>query len=345
MRYSSYSVQDFLKDEDFKRWVKSPDTESDFFWHSFIAANPDKRNDINKARAIIQQIIFDLPQGEQLYSESEKDEIWNNILDPRQMALDTKPRHFKMTSSFLYRVAAIIIIPLLITMIFLGGDDPQSVSNEGNKMIVKNVPKGQKLTIQLPDGSSVTINSNSSLSYAGDFETNRLVELSGEAFFQVKKDPKYPFRVKSGLIQTTALGTTFNINTDGDSFKVLLVEGKVQVMTLADSTNTHILLPKREITYTLEEGFSPVVSNQHLIGIEWTKGIILFNDTPLTEVLETLENWYGVDFIVDGKISDLSYSGRFEDEYLSNVLHAMSFSLKMKYELKNKTVYLKMDRQ
>src|SRR5690606_18082388 len=121
----------------------------------------------------------------------------------------TFPRENKGT--YWIKAAAVLIVGVVLAWLLVDPIEGEQVEKEP-AVISLEAPLGIKLTKVLPDGSKVTLNSNSSISYTEGFtESTREIKLKGEAFFQVTKDPARPFIVHTGNIATTALGTSFNI--------------------------------------------------------------------------------------------------------------------------------------
>ncbi len=208
--------------------------------------------------------------------------------------------------------------------------------------LVKTTPKGRKSKIILPDGSVVHLNSESQISYPENFKENRTLTLSGEAFFEVVKDPFHPFEVISGAISTTALGTSFNIKAYPESkdIQVSLVTGKVQVKE-SDSQKEVVMSPGHAVKYNVL-GAGMLVEPVKISNVlHWKEGILSFDKTPFSEVITSLERWYGVQVIVVGteNIPQDKCSGTFEPhEYLSNVLNALGYSMNFTYTITGKNV-------
>ncbi|HMO38139.1 MAG TPA: FecR domain-containing protein [Saprospiraceae bacterium] len=160
----------------------------------------------------------------------------------------------------------------------------------------------------LPDGSVVWLNKGSQLSYLSDFEKDtRIVTLTGEAFFEVKKDTKRPFVVKTGTIQTRVLGTAFNVKAYGqdDLVEVALVSGQVQVEALrAMDTieNLVTLAPGEQFKYDLQQHNYELQVFENDRPYAWRNGIIYFDGADVREVAQTLERWYDVRFTLHNDI-------------------------------------------
>ena len=210
--------------------------------------------------------------------------------------------------------------------------------------IEKSTPKGAKSTITLKDGSTVVLNSESTISYSSNFgDSIREITLVGEAFFEVTKNPNKPFIVKSSNVTTTALGTSFNISSYPEcrNVTVSLATGKVKVNQFhADSQATsYFLIPGEQIKYQKSTQSFLKSRNKDDEAFLWKDGILSFNQAALPQITQKLERWYGVKIEVAILPKSLvDYDGIFNNQSMSNVLKAMSFSLNFDYTIEEKNV-------
>ncbi|SDZ31433.1 MULTISPECIES: FecR family protein [Rhodonellum] len=212
----------------------------------------------------------------------------------------------------------------------------------GIKSVERVNPAGQKTKILLPDGSTVYLNSGSKISYSEDFLTNRRIELEGEAFFKVVKDESHPFSVLASGITTTALGTSFNVNTFSKAAEVTvtLLTGKVK-LNRKDRDNFLILNPGEESVSSLDQTIFTKTEVDVRSRILWVDGVLQFDQTALTEMVDELERWYGVAITVKGKPEHFLASGTFQDnETLRNVLDVLGSSIGFTFEINDKEVIL-----
>ncbi|MGX7835480.1 FecR family protein, partial [Campylobacter fetus subsp. venerealis] len=212
--------------------------------------------------------------------------------------------------------------------------------------ITKTAKSGEKKKIQLPDGSTVTMNSESELIFKSDFgQQHRELILTGEAYFEVSPDSLLPFSVQSRNLQTIALGTSFTISSyPGSKQEVKLFTGKVSVERQneeGDLIHTMFLTPGEEALLNNDE-FKKVLFDPSK-ALLWTKGILYFDNTPLQEVLEILERWYGVDITVSGKGTAINkVSGEFRKDNLENVLRSIGYSSAFEFHIQDKKVIIEM---
>ncbi|MCG8308740.1 MAG: FecR domain-containing protein [Cytophagales bacterium] len=209
----------------------------------------------------------------------------------------------------------------------------------------RTTPQGQKMRITLPDESIVWLNAESSIHFPERFEgSSRIVELQGEAFFQVKKDSLKPFIVKTDHMDVNVLGTSFNVNCfkDEDEYKVALKSGKVLVALKNDAEERILLHPGEGIAMHKKTGNFTKNEIDPIKEFGWKDGILYFKDANFEEIISKLSRWYGVRFEVRNYTDkEWAYSGKFKNEYLSTILRSMSFSKEFDYTLDQNRVIIK----
>ena len=214
------------------------------------------------------------------------------------------------------------------------------------EMITKNNDAGRKSQIYLPDGTIVWLNSQSSIQYKPDFSgSTRLVELSGEAYFEVAKDPSKKFIVKTSAMSVTAIGTQFNVNaySSVDRHQVALAEGKVMVQKtdkLNEDDQKVYLDPGQSLSVFKSNGQMIQSSFDPKKILSWKDGIIYFEDAVFEEVVEVLQRWYGKTIIVHNieKAGQWQFSSEFNNETLDNVMQNISYSKNFGYTIEGETV-------
>ena len=210
--------------------------------------------------------------------------------------------------------------------------DPQNV--------VFIAPFGQPSTITLPDSSKVELQPGSKISYPVKFDKNtRNVTLfSGEAFFIIQHNTEQAFILNSANSEIKVLGTRFNVRNlkSASVLEVTLTQGKISFQSKKGALS--ILKPGESLIFDK--------NNQHLISIAqvdtnavtaWKTGTIRFNDTPMPEVLETLENRYGFKFKISCKL-DKPISGKFVEQSISKILQLVERA--SDYRFKNSGKYI-----
>ncbi|SMD35135.1 FecR family protein [Reichenbachiella faecimaris] len=207
--------------------------------------------------------------------------------------------------------------------------------------IVKSNPSGQKSTHFLPDGSKVFLNAESSISYSADFEGSlREIELKGEAYFEVAKNPQKPFVVKSKQFSTTALGTAFNVRAYGAESKldIALTEGKIKVDSETLGAE-YYLKPGEQLSYSsLSKKIEKIPFDKDEI-TGWKDGLIKFSDANYEEVKNRLGRWFGVNIHSNKQpAEDWRYTGVFENQSLEMILEGMKLTKNFEYKMERKRV-------
>jgi len=203
-------------------------------------------------------------------------------------------------------------------------------------------PKGRQFQVTLPDGTQVWLNSASSIRYPASFLDNtREVAVTGEAYFEVAKDPGRPFKVNvDGRQEVRVLGTGFNINaySNESSINTTLLEGAVRVVPLSGEIERFatVLRPGQQARLstgkmTGKETGIRIVDNADLEKVmAWKNGQFNFKGASLDEVLRQLERWYNIEIIYESGIPDLQISGEMSRgvslDVLLNVLNRMGLN-------------------
>lgn len=185
-------------------------------------------------------------------------------------------------------------------------------------------PNGRQYTVILSDGSRVWLNAGSSLKYPTTFSDNeRIVELSGEAYFEVTKvmgkhaAGKIPFIVKTASQQVLVLGTSFNINAYSNEavVKTTLLEGMVRVGAAGSSPAAVTLKPGQQAVFTapaikIAPAAINVIDHPDIDQvIAWKNGAFNFEDLPLPEAMRQLERWYDIRVIYENGVPDIRFFG------------------------------------
>lgn len=178
------------------------------------------------------------------------------------------------------------------------------------------VPAGQRVNIILADGTSVWLNAKSTLEYNTDFgKKKRIVNLDGEAYFQVAKNEKVPFLVNTEYNVVKVLGTSFNVSAYKGSkvFNTSLVEGSVEVY-MSGSEKPLVQLSKNEYL-NIANGTSVKGNVRSTDFLRWREGLYCFDDMSFRQILDKLELYYDVDIVVETpKVLNYSCTGKFKEQ-------------------------------
>ncbi len=198
-------------------------------------------------------------------------------------------------------------------------------------------PLGQMTNIVLPDGSKVMLNSGSSITYNSNFsQGERLVTLTGEAFFDVAKDQDHPFRIETSLLNFEVFGTSFNIEAypDDPTINTTLVEGS---LAISDKTQKelHRLKPGENAHYDAYQTKLVVTNVSTGIYTSWKDGLITFRNEKLKEIAKKIERWYNVKIIINNpKIGEQAYFGTIlKNKPIDQILEVLKLSSSLKYKI------------
>lgn len=251
-------------------------------------------------------------------------------------------RRLKLVQEF-FKVAAIFLLALGCYHLFLSPD----IKTQPNVAIqTVHAPEGQRAEVVLSDGTKVWLNAKSSLTFPNDFSgADRLVELDGEAYFDVTHDELKKFIVKTNEYQIKVHGTEFNVNAYSGSnvFETALIKGSVEV--LSNTTDESILLSPNKRVYA-ENNKLVLASLESQDQFLWKKGILFFENQDIKHIFEKLELYYDVKIDVKNKeilSHKYQYTGKFwSKDGIEHVLKVLQLRHNFKYtkdEMNNITIY------
>lgn len=231
-----------------------------------------------------------------------------------------------------YAAAAVIIACITTAYLFTINIAPPNVIYTENSSLI-----GETNTIKLPDGSTVMINSSSILLYPEDFgKKSRTIYLTGEANFQVSRNEKIPFIVKSKNFSVTALGTEFNVSSypNEDYYKATLIEGSIQIENQEKSID-QILEIEDQFTYNKSTNEYSINKTNLEDVTAWQRGELVFRGATVKDIVQVLEREYNIIFHNQSKDTDF-YTFKFQKntplekvlQVMKNVMDGFNYVLK-----------------
>ena len=233
------------------------------------------------------------------------------------------------------------------------------------EVVTKN---GSSTKFTLPDGSTVWLNAGSKLDYTRIGETgNREIYLTGEAFFDVVKNPKRPFIIHTSSIDVKVLGTKFNVKAypEDKTVETSLVQGSVEVFVKSRPGEKYLLKPNQKLVLlnTTEQAVNelpanevkpnlnlPIIAIKRLtytetdtVAVEtsWTQSKLVFKDEAFSDVARKMERWYDVEIIFrNKKLEEELLNGDFRKETLTQALEGLRFTTDFKYKIEGNTVII-----
>lgn len=331
--YQEYKESDFLMDADFQEWVTHPSPESELFWARFTNENPHKKEEINRAKALLQSIVF-----KQSLLPSEKEAMWQEIRTVMQKQKEGKlvfmnPGRSLLSRRTIYAVAAMLTgCALFLSFYFF---------NKGKPEHLVATRYGEIREIILPDSSSIVLNANSNIKYGDRWNTRseREVWIEGEAFFSVKhtKDNQ-PFIVHANEADIEVLGTEFNVMRREGKVKVSLNSGSVKIR-VPDNEKAIVMAPGEiiEVNALAVKKSTGRVENLSV----WKENKLVFDDTPFAEILKQLRYLYGWEFAnVPNDVLNERLTGEVETRDEKELLRTLEKALGIEITKEGNTIHI-----
>lgn len=330
------TVKELLTNEHFVNWVRSEDDSKNQYWIDWLAKNPEKKKAFQEAQQLVRSMKY-----EDVFkmSDSDDEDLYYSLRRHFLHSHDHKPK----VRYWLSGAAASFLLIAGLVVYFMFYEKAEKVDSPPYKLVEKSTEYGTKLTVTLPDGSTVKLNAGSYLSFRTPFRPDaREVTLVGEAYFEVTKDLAKPFIVKTKSVETTVLGTAFNVSAyeDDDLVNVALVTGMVKVNIIHPLQKIEKILNPLEMMIFSKEHEKVTVKNFDVEQVTgWKDQVIYFEKESLPKVVDILEKWYGVEIIISNpKGRKWNYTGKFKGKSLEHVLLRMSYTEGFTYKIENNKV-------
>ncbi len=363
-----FSIEELVVDDSFISYCFNKEEEDIAFWRAYLKAYPDEEAVVSEAKALVLKLRVMLNHEQDQLAPI--GHLSNTLYVPHaddytkeEMVIEPPKKYGK---KIIWSVAAsLVAITLSVFWLY---DKPATASIEKrNESITSaslshfSTEKGERKEVYLPDSTRVLLNGGSVLSLAAGFgQENRWVNLSGEAFFEVKRDETLPFLVKTKKYAIRVLGTVFNVKDyPGDKqSETSLISGKVEIFMKEDSAHYlfKVLQPEQKfVLYNKESHASDVdvsVSEKDtkIVGLTytdanenietgWVQNRLIIENDRFDVIADKLERWYNVKLIFnDEKVKSYRYTGTFENDSLEMVMKAFQASYFFNYNITDKGV-------
>lgn len=359
-RNSYKKIEDFLSDESFQSWVKYK--EDPTHWEEWTLESTDRAKMVEEARLWVLAMKVEETQISNQETQLALQKTWESIAESNNHS----PIKSIWKSTWFKSVAAMLVIGGLSAINYFTTESEigtnstityqKLVEKDSDGLIeqANNSDKAQLIT--LSDASSVLLQPKSKLSYPKIFKGNeRKVYLSGEAFFEISKDPKKPFYVYANETVTKVYGTSFRViaYANQPNVEVLVRTGRVKVSSNQDFTKTTIqevmLLPNQAARFVRKELLfekildvtqdKPLLANTNPI----ERLSFEFNDIPVSQIFRTIEQGYlvTIDFPTE-KLKDCYLTTSLSDEPLPEKLKIICESLgnNTRYEMNGNQIII-----
>jgi transmembrane sensor len=232
------------------------------------------------------------------------------------------------------RIAAAIIIGIGLLFYGWGRVNQNSIKT----------PLAQSQEITLPDGSHITLNAGSKLTFLRNFgKENRLVSLKGEAFFEVKKNPDKPFIIQLEGAEIKVLGTSFNVKAykNMEKIEVTVKEGTVSLYGKNTKSKQIIATTGEKAEYFKHSEELKKQPNENRNYNSWKTHTIVFENTNLLNITETLQDVYYKKIILkDPSLGKCTVTTTFENKDFNTVLRVLESTLEIRFEEKDGKIYI-----
>ncbi len=357
LKYKHYDPQDFVTDEFFIDWCIHENEDAMRFWEQWLKEHPHKKEEVLEAKRLVSQIrqgqMMDAPSGMKL-------EIWNSINDQilKDKAVQkAKDQPYVLFKRFFAVAASFILFYFLFNF---WSTDPEAIEWTKYANHSEIMEK-----YELEDGSMVHLSPNSSIQFSSLYDVERReIVLEGDAFFDVARDTSKAFLVYANKTITKVLGTSFWVKASKHqkTVEVEVETGSVEVLANLDKKGTgksqtifkkgSIEIPKPDfkVNLTPNEKVSFDDSQKNMIKSIVSKPKLLklnnsdkvqFDNEPVSEIFQALENAYGIDLEFDKKkLSSCSISTVLDDSPLFTKMDIICTALELQYEERNAIIYI-----
>ncbi|MFN3377905.1 MAG: FecR family protein [Runella zeae] len=346
--YTTYTPEALALDDSFRGWVL--EGKEHHFWKNWIKNNPTKAATVKQAQALVLSIY----QAQDEISEEEIDEAIHQLV---QIA-DKRSMIIPLWQQTWFKIGAAAIALFMIGWLLYY--EKQKIHITPYQQVVGQLKDEVKLleftnttsfpqSVTLSDGSSVVLQPETSISYPTTFLADkREVVLSGEAFFEVSKNPNKPFFVFANGLTTKVIGTSFTVKAyDKDQeVKVIVKTGKVSVFAQETASQAQkssreltglVLTPNQQVTYSRADSrlVRSLVEKPQLLALpEIQQQSFEFRQAPVSDVFDVLEKAYGVKIVYDEDLmGGCELTATLSDEPLLEKMELICKVLEAQYEL------------
>ncbi|MCF0069962.1 FecR domain-containing protein [Dyadobacter sp. CY261] len=349
--HRTFTVEELATDDTFRLWVINPTPEIDRHWQQWLQLNPDRAGVAARARELVLAV-------HDLYKDDLSDEILSQEI--AEITRIAEERNIPFYQRAVWRAAAILLLTGGLSWFYYTTHNtitPAGKSTEitlESEMVTRTNQADVEITVLLSDNSVATLSKGSSIKYPRHFSASeRRVYLTGEAFFDVAKNPNVPFLVYTNETVTKVLGTSFRIKAfDGDNTEMVAVKtGRVSVYPKKDYEMQHgnarlagvILNPNQQVVFNRKDKKleKAVAANTGILAESMLLKDQVFDDQPVTAAFDALGKAYGISIDYDSALlTNCMISAQFKDENLKQRLNAICQAIGAGYDMENGRVMI-----
>jgi transmembrane sensor len=273
--------------------------------------------------------LLQMPEEIQMFEEINSKKDWQPI---RKILFPSKKSN---KTQIYFRIAASIAILFVSIGIYYSINrflnHPILITNNNNAVEI----------IMLPDSSEVFLNKNASVTYSSSYTWKRNISLDGQAYFEVRKNPKKPFTVKTHECGIKVLGTSFTVETREKDVEVIVNSGRVALYKLNTCKDTLFLNKGDKGIFNSNNKSLFKKKNEDTNYLSWQNHILFFTNTPITSVARDLEKYFKINIVLDKNVkSTLRYTSEFHNPNMVRVLKEMELVLNIGYQKVNNKIII-----
>jgi len=340
MPSKDYKVHDFVTDPLFRKWVLAPEDDIHAYWEVWAQNHPDQRHILREARKLV--LLTNFETVEVKGTAETKARITATLFEQE---LPPQPQTSRTHKKYYYPLAAVISLLMLLGayLLYPFWNTSQSYTTD----------YGQRMEIELPDGSRALLNANSSLTIGKSWDTRREVWLRGEAFFDVDKWPAdtrgdkqeeayRKFTVHAGELDIEVLGTRFNVQQRCHSTQVILEEGLVRLKEKQKAAMPVKMNAGESVSFSDKDRVFKKEMIDTRTALSWKEGMHIFDATPLYEISEVLEDIYGYEVEIKNKaLKKKRFSAQVPYGEVDLMIMLLQESLEVKIVRQNGSIIIK----
>lgn len=349
-----FTVEELATEESFRRWVMAPTPELDRYWQQWLQQNADRAGVAARARELVLAV-------HEIYQDDLSEEMLRReIAEITRIAEERKAEsRVPFYQRAVWRAAAVLLLTGGLSWLYYTTHNAVTPSGNGqeitleSEMLVKTNATEVEMTVLLSDNSVATLAKGSSIRYPRQFAGNeRRIYLTGEAFFDVTKNPEQPFLVYTNETVTKVLGTSFRIKAfERDNTEMVAVKtGRVSVYAKKEYETSQgtkpagvILNPNQQVVFNRRDNKleKAVTANPVLLAESAVQKDQVFDDRPVSEAFDALAKVYGIDIVYNAEtLSNCMISAQFNEENLKQRLNAICQAIGAGYDMKNGRVVI-----
>jgi ferric-dicitrate binding protein FerR (iron transport regulator) len=279
--------------------------------------------------------IWALASSKKEMPEYELENLYLNF----KRQLEENKRKFSLHLHSYWKYAAVFLLAIGLSSLFFYVRSDRRYTGSGPESHFTTVfaDNAQISRIILPDSSVVWLNSGTKISYNSNFAlNNREIKLNGQAFFQVKKNEKIPLKVFCNDLEVRVLGTRFDVSAypEDKSIDIVLESGRVEMFNSKNKQFHYKMKPGEMVRYDPVSGGLLRENVDPGLFTSWKKGILIFRNDPMTEVISKLQRKYDVDIEVrQPEIYSSIFTATIKNETLEEIIKSISYACSVHYRI------------